>query len=124
MVEQHDSITHSSEASDNSQADGNARTTKTLTSQTTADPPKRALFENMLVLEIFAGTGKLTAAVRKANLRGVAIDRSHNRSKGAITILDLTLADDLKFLCDFIREKCIILGSYSLCSTLRHLFCS
>ena len=105
MVVQHDSITQSSKASDNSQADGNARTTKTLTSQTTPDPAKRALFENMLVLEIFAGTGNLTAAVRKANLRGVAIDRSHNRSKGAITILDLTLADDLKFLCDFIREN-------------------
>ena len=93
------------EASDNSQANDDTRTTKTLGSHATEKPSKRSLFENMLVLEVFAGTGKLTAAVRKANLRGVAIDRSQSRAKGAITILDLTLEDDLKFLCDFIREN-------------------
>ena len=61
-------------------------------------PRKQPLFQNMLFLEIFAGTSSLTIAVRKTDLRGVAIDKTTERAKGPITILDLTLDEDIVFL--------------------------
>lgn len=63
------------------------------------------LFQNMLFLEIFAGTSSLTMEVRKTNLRGVAVDKTTERAKGPITILDLTLEEDLKFLENFIVQE-------------------
>jgi tRNA G37 N-methylase Trm5 len=47
-------------------------------SQTT----RKQLFENMLVLEVFAGSSNLTIEIRKANLTGVAIDKTVGRAKG------------------------------------------
>ncbi|CAL1132459.1 unnamed protein product [Cladocopium goreaui] len=66
---------------------------------------RKVLFENILFLEVFAGTSSLTIEVRKTNLRGVAVDKGTERAKGPITILDLTMPEDLQFLMDFIRQE-------------------
>ena len=68
---------------------------------------RKILFENILFLEVFAGTSSLTIEVRKTNLRGVAVDKSSERSKGPSTILDLTKPEDLQFLMDFIRQEAL-----------------
>ena len=59
----------------------------------------------MLVLEVFAGSSNLTIEIRKANLRGVAIDKTDGRAKGPITVLDLTVEEDVSFLSEFIRQE-------------------
>ena len=66
---------------------------------------KRTSFDNLLCIEIFSGSGKLTAAIRKLGLRAVAIDRSSSRTTGPVTHLDLTKHDDLEFLKNFIRSE-------------------
>ena len=76
----------------------------------TEQPQQKLLFENILFLEVFAGTSVLTVEVRKTNLRGVAIDRSKERAKGPITILDLTLEEDIQFLEEFIKQE-----SHNIC---------
>ncbi len=58
---------------------------------------KRTSFDNLLCIEIFSGSGKLTATLRKLGLRAVAIDRSSSRTTGPVTHLDLTKHDDLEF---------------------------
>ena len=68
---------------------------------------RKVLFENILFLEVFAGTSSLTIEVRKTNLRGVAVDKGTERAKGPITILDLTMPEDLQFLMDFIRQEAL-----------------
>ena len=75
------------------------------TDVSTGTEARKVLFENILFLEVFAGTSSLTIEVLKTNLRGVAIDRSADRAKGPITILDLTNNEDLQFLMDFIRQE-------------------
>ena len=65
---------------------------------------RKQLFENMLVLEIFAGSSNLSVEIRKAHLRGVAVDKTIGRAKGPITVLDLTLEKDVEFLAEFIRQ--------------------
>ena len=71
----------------------------------TEPPQRKLLFENILFLEVFAGTSVLTVEVRKANLRGVAIDRSKERAKGPLTLLDLTLEEDISYLEEFIKQE-------------------
>ena len=66
---------------------------------------KRTSFDNLLCIEIFSGSGKLTATIRKLGLRAVAIDRSSSRTTGPVTHLDLTKQDDLEFLKNFIRSE-------------------
>ena len=68
---------------------------------------RRVLFENILFLEVFAGTFSLTIEVRKTSLRGVAVDKGTERAKWPITILDITKPEDLKFLMDFIRQEAL-----------------
>ena len=59
----------------------------------------------MLVMEIFAGSSNLSVEIRKANLRAVAVDKTVERAKGPITILDLTDDNDLEFLMNFIEQE-------------------
>jgi hypothetical protein len=54
---------------------------------------RKQLFENMLALEVFA------------NLRGEAIDETVGRAKGPVTVLRLTVEEDVVFLSEFIRQK-------------------
>ena len=75
---------------------------RSFTSAASRTPPERTtLFQNMLFLEVFPGTSSLSMEVRKTNLRGVAIDKTTERAKGPITILDLILEEDIKFLVFF-----------------------
>ena len=59
----------------------------------------------MLVLEVFAGSSNLTIEIRKANLRGVEIDKSVGRAKGPITVLDLTVEEDVAFFLNLSGKK-------------------
>ena len=65
----------------------------------------KTAFENLLCIEIFSGSGRLTAAIRKIGMRAVAIDRSSERTSGPVMTLDLTKADDLEFLKNFIISE-------------------
>ena len=62
-------------------------------------------FENLICIEVFSGSGKLTSAIRKLGMRSVAIDRSSQRTSGPVTILDLTKKDDLQYLVKFIESE-------------------
>ena len=62
-------------------------------------------FENLICIEIFSGSGRLTAAIRKIGMRSVAIDRSSQRTSGPVSILDLTKKDDLQYLLNFIKSE-------------------
>jgi len=59
----------------------------------------------MLVLEVFAGSSNLTIEIRKANLRGVAIDKTVGRAKGPITVLDLTVEEDVAFFLNLSDKR-------------------
>ena len=75
-------------------------------------------FENLICIEVFSGSGKLTAAIRKLGMRSVAIDRSSQRTSGPVTILDLTKKDD-QYLVKFIESEKdnIILVHLAPCGT-------
>lgn len=82
--------------------------------------PSTTDYENLLVLEIFSGSGRLTAAVRKLGIRGVAIDRTSARTSGPVTILDLTSSADLEFLLGYIaneRENLLLVHLVPPCGT-------
>jgi len=51
---------------------------------------RKVLSENILFLEVFAGTSSLAIEVRKTNPRGVAVYKGTEKEKGPITILGLT----------------------------------
>ena len=70
-----------------------------------SDRVDRTAFENLLCIEIFSGSGRLTATIRRLGLRAVAIDHSSTRTSGPVTLLDLTKADDLEFLKNFILSE-------------------
>ena len=55
-----------------------------------------------MVIEIFAGTARLSQACQAAGFRTLAIDKSSTRSRFAIHRLDLTQADDVQALLDII----------------------
>ena len=65
----------------------------------------RTSFENLLCIEIFSGSVKLTASLHKLGFRAVAVDRSSARTSGPITHLDLTKPEDLSFLKNFIASE-------------------
>ena len=62
-------------------------------------------FENLLCIEIFSGSGRLTAEIRRLGIRAVAVDRGASRTSGPVTLLDLTKPDDLEFLKNFITSE-------------------
>ena len=55
-----------------------------------------------MVIEVFAGTARLSQACQAAGFRTLAIDKSSGRSKFAIHRLDLTQVADLQALLDII----------------------
>ena len=55
-----------------------------------------------MVIEVFAGTARLSQACQAAGFRTLAIDESSTRSRFAIHRLDLTQADDVQALLDII----------------------
>ncbi|CAE7029174.1 unnamed protein product [Symbiodinium sp. CCMP2456] len=56
-----------------------------------------------LVLEVFAGTARLSSACQRLGFRTLAVDKASAQSRFPIQQLDLTLDDDLAMLLDIIR---------------------
>ena len=62
--------------------------------------------QDLLVVEICAGSARLTKTVRKRGLRGLAIDKSKDRGCGTeIMILDLTLHHDVRLLLQILATE-------------------
>ena len=62
-----------------------------------------------MVVEIFAGTARLSRAFAKRDFRVSSVDHTTKRSTGLITILDLTKDEDLTFLLDFLQAELNVL---------------
>ena len=62
-----------------------------------------------MVVEIFAGTARLSRAFTKRGFRVSSVDHTTKRSTGLITILDLTKDEDLNFLLDFLKAELNVL---------------
>ena len=75
----------------------------------------------MLVVEICAGSARLTKTCRRLSLRGLAIDRSKERSCGTdILVLDLTIQSQLQLLLDILkaeRDKLLLVFIAPPCGT-------
>ena len=56
----------------------------------------------MLVLEIFAGSLNHTIEIRIANLRDVTVDKTVGKAKGPISVLDLTVDENVHSLAIFV----------------------
>eukprot|EP00435_Cladocopium_sp_Y103_P066264 s14_g28.t1 len=62
--------------------------------------------DELLVIEICAGSARLTKTCRKLGLRGLAVDKTTDRSCGIdIMVLDLTILSQLQLLLDIIRAE-------------------
>ena len=62
--------------------------------------------QDLLVVEICAGTARLTKTMRAHGIRGLATDKSRDRGCGTdIMILDLTVEHDLKLLFQILRAE-------------------
>ena len=66
-------------------------------------------WKDLLVVEIFAGTARLSRAFTKRDFRVSSVDHTTKRSTGLITILDLTKEEDLNFLLDFLKAELNVL---------------
>ena len=74
-----------------------------------ANLAKGAAWKNLLVVEIFAGTVRLSRAFTRRDFRVSSVDHTSKRSTGLITILDLTKDEDLNFLLDFLKAELDVL---------------
>ena len=62
--------------------------------------------EELLVIEVCAGSARLTKTCRKLGLRGLAVDKVTERSCGIdIMVLDLTVASQLQLLLDIVEAE-------------------
>ena len=77
--------------------------------------------DELLVIEICAGSARLTKTCRKLGLRGLAVDKSSDRSCGIdIMTLGLTDATQLQLLLDIIKadkDKMLLLFIAPPCGT-------
>ena len=61
--------------------------------------------DEVIVLEIFAGTGRLTRAIRDLGMSAMAVDKDKSRAQSVhVACYDLNEPDQLLALCDFINE--------------------
>ena len=61
--------------------------------------------DEVMVLEIFAGTGRLTRAVRDIGMASMAVDKDKSRAQSVhVACYDLNDPDQLQALCDFITK--------------------
>ena len=93
-------------------------------------PPLRfhkLLLDELLVVEICAGSARLTKTCRKMGLRGLAVDHTKDRSCGTdIFLLDLTVATNLQLLLDIIsaeRDKLLLVFIAPPCGTASKARC-
>ena len=73
-------------------------------------PPNRdcngMFLEDLFAIEICAGSAKLSSAARQCGFRTMAVDHSTARTCGfPICVFDLTDADDLAHLLQFVEES-------------------
>ena len=62
--------------------------------------------EELLVIEICAGSARLTKTCRKLGLRGIAVDKHTERSCGIdVMVLDLSVDSQLQLLLDIIKAE-------------------
>ena len=77
--------------------------------------------DELLVVEICAGSARLTKTCRKIGLRGLAVDRSKERSCGTdILVLDLTVDSQLQLLLDVLgaeKDKLLLVFIAPPCGT-------
>ena len=74
--------------------------------QQTLHPFSGLELQDLLVVEICAGSARLTKTVRSKGMRGLAIDKTKNRSCGTeIMVLDLTLEQDLRILLQLLKSE-------------------
>ena len=80
-----------------------------------------ASIDELLVIEVCAGSARLTKTCRKLGLRGLAIDKITSRSCGIdIMTLDLTVRDQLQLLLDIIdaeKDKLLLVFIAPPCGT-------
>ena len=69
----------------------------------------KTAWKDLLVVEIFAGTARLSRAFTKKDFRVSSVDHTTKRSTGLITILDLTKDEDLTFLMNFLKAELNVL---------------
>ena len=73
------------------------------------EPPQKfagVALDELLIVEICAGSARLTKSCRKLGLRALAIDKSVDRSCGTdIMVLDLTIPAQLQLLLDIISAE-------------------
>ena len=76
---------------------------------------------DLYVLEVFAGTARLTRSLKQKGFKALAFDRTTNRSEGqAILETDLSNRDEVDSLLEFIRLKTNQIVLYSYGTSLRH----
>ena len=77
--------------------------------------------QDLLVVEICAGTARLTKTVRARGIRGLAVDKSKQRSCGTdIMVLDLTVEHDLALLLQILtaeKDRIILVFISPSCGT-------
>ena len=62
--------------------------------------------QDVLVVEICAGSARLTKTVRSKGMRGLAVDKTKGRSCGTeIMLLDLTVKQDLQILLQILQSE-------------------
>lgn len=62
--------------------------------------------QDLLVVEVCAGTARLTKTIRSRGIRGLEIDKSRDRSRGTeIMVLDLTVEHDLNLLFQVLKAE-------------------
>ena len=65
----------------------------------------RSCLDEVMVLEIFAGTARLTRAIRDIGMAAMAVDKDSTRAQSVhVACYDLNDPDQLQALCDFISK--------------------
>ena len=96
-------------ASANSKPNHNCMAGKSPGAKLFANLAETTEWKDLLVVEIFAGTARLSRAFTKRDFRVSSVDHTSKRSTGLITILDLTKDEDLNFLLDFLQAEINVL---------------
>ena len=87
-------------------SDDNFRNASCSNPQGSTDRFSGVALEELLVIEVCAGSARLTKTCRKLGLRSLAIDKSTDRSCGVdIMTLDLTVSSQIQLLLDIITAE-------------------
>ena len=74
--------------------------------------------EELLVIEVCAGSARLTKTCRKLGLRGIAVVKHTERSCGiAVMVLDLSVDSALQLLLDY--KKLVVEGTQATRSSAK-----